>query len=182
MELPWDTVVVTGVPGVGKTSLCKIVAEDLGYNYINYGDLMLSIAESKDLAYTDTEMFSLDMEIQYTIWKETALKIKNKKKVLVDLHGVDQSSIGYIVSLPIKIFEPDIILIIEASMDNILWRRSKDAKKRIIDSISSLDEHMHILKITMSSVSAIIGCNLKIVKNDDFNSCLEEMKRVLGGV
>lgn len=99
MELPWNTVVVTGVPGVGKTSLCRMVSDTLGYNYINYGDLMLSIAESRGLASTDLQMFSLDMDVQYNIWKDAALKIKDVDRVLVDLHGVDQSSIGYIVSL-----------------------------------------------------------------------------------
>ncbi|MEN4017673.1 MAG: AAA family ATPase [Methanobacterium sp.] len=181
MELPWNTVVVTGVPGVGKTSLCKKVSDDLGYNYINYGDLMLSIAESKGLASTDFQMFSLDMDVQHNIWKGAALKIKDMNRVLVDLHGVDQSSIGYIVSLPALIIEPDVIILIESSKGNILQRRSKDSKERIIDTVKSLKEHMDILKVTMASCSAIIGCNLIILKNDDFKACLEDMKNILGG-
>ena len=180
MELPWNTVVVTGVPGVGKTSLCRIVSDDLGYNYVNYGDLMLSVAESRGLASTDSEMFSLDIEIQYTIWKDAALKIKDMNRVLVDLHGVDQSSIGYILSLPVEIIKPDIIVLVESSKDNILGRRKKDTKERIIDTVKSLKEHMDILRITMATCSAILGCNLIIFQNDDFEICLENMKNVLG--
>lgn len=181
MELPWNTVVVTGVPGVGKTSLCRIVSDDLGYNYINYGDLMLSIAGSRGLASTDLQMFSLNIDMQYSIWKDAALKIKDMDRVLVDLHGVDQSSIGYIVSLPVEIIEPDVIVLIESSKDNILQRRSKDSKERIIDTARSLKEHIDILRVTMTACSAIIGCNLKILKNDDFHACLEDMKNILGG-
>ncbi|MEN6293287.1 MAG: AAA family ATPase, partial [Methanobacterium sp.] len=112
MELPWNVVVVTGVPGVGKTTLCRRVSEDLGYKYINYGDLMLGIAQSRDLASTDFEMFSLDIDTQQEIWEGAALKIKDMGRVLVDLHGVDQSPSGYIISLPIEIISPDIIVVI----------------------------------------------------------------------
>ncbi len=182
MELPWNTVVVTGVPGVGKTSLCRIVSKELGYNYINYGDLMLSIAESKGLASTDIQMFSLDIEIQYGIWKSAALKIKDMDNALVDLHGVDQSSIGYIISLPVEFIKPDIIVLIEASKENILLRRSEDSKERIIDTYKSLTEHMEILKTTMFSCSAILGSNLVILENNDFKICMDNLKRVLSNI
>lgn len=180
MKLPWNTVVVTGVPGVGKTSLCRRVSNNLGYNYVNYGDLMLSIAESRGLASTDSQMFSLDIDVQYTIWKDAALKIKDMDRILVDLHGVDQSSLGYIISLPIEIIKPDIIVIIESSKENILIRRKEDIKDRIIDTVKSLNEHMDILRVAMASCSAILGCNLIILKNDDFQACLEDMENVLG--
>ena len=180
MDLPWNTVVVTGVPGIGKTSLCRIVSKNLGYNYVNYGDLMLSIAESRGLASTDSQLFSLDMEVQYKIWNDAALKIKDMNRVLVDIHGVDQSSIGYIVSLPVEIIKPDIIVLIESLKENILLRRKKDSKKRIIDTVKSLKEHMDILRITLASCSAILGCYLIIFNNDDFEACLENMEKVLG--
>ena len=180
MGLPWNVVVVTGVPGVGKTTLCRRVSEDLGYNYVNYGDLMLDIAKSKDLASTDSEMFSLDINTQQIIWKGAALKIKDMDRVLVDLHGVDQSSIGYILSLPIEIISPDIIVVIESSKDNILGRRHKDTKKRIIDTIKSLNEHMNMLRTSMAVCSAILGCNLIVFENDDFEDCFKELKNLLG--
>lgn len=180
MELPYDVVVVTGVPGVGKTTLCRRVSEDLGYNYINYGDLMLDIAKSMGLASTDLELFSLDIDTQQKIWNTAALKIKDMNKVLVDLHGIDQSPIGYILSLPIEVIFPDIIVIIESSKDNILQRRHKDTKERIIDTIKSLEEHIIILRTSMASCSAILGCNFIILKNDDFKECLAKMNDLLG--
>ena len=180
MELPWNVVVVTGVPGVGKTTLCRRVSEDVGYNYINYGDLMLDIAKSKDLASTDFEMFSLDIDTQQEIWEGAALKIKDMDRVLVDLHGVDQSSIGYILSLPIEIISPDIIVVIESSKDNILQRRHKDTKERITDTIKSLKEHINILRTSMAICSAILGCNLIVLENDDFEDCFTKLKDILG--
>ncbi len=179
MELPWNVVVVTGVPGVGKTTLCRRVSKDLGYHYVNYGDLMLDIAQSRDLASTDLEMFSLNIEIQHEIWESAALKIKDMKGVLVDLHGVDQSPIGYIISLPVEIIKPDIIVVIESSKDKIFRQRNEDTKKRINDTIKSLKEHMDILRITMASCSVVLGCNLAVLNNDNFEECLMKMKNLL---
>ncbi len=180
MELLWNVVVVTGVPGVGKTTLCRRVSEDLGYKYVNYGDLMLDIAKSKDLASTDFEMFKLDIDTQQEIWEGAALKIKEMKGALVDLHGIDQSPIGYILSLPIEIISPDIIVVIESSRDNILQRRHNDTKERIIDTIKSLKEHMGMLRTSMAVCSAIMGCNLIILNNDDFEDCFVKLKNLLG--
>lgn len=69
---------------------------------------------------------------------------------------------------------------IESSKDNILQRRTKDSKERIIETAKSLKEHMDILKVTMAACSAILGCNLILLKNDDFQACLEDMKNILG--
>lgn len=179
MEHPWNVVVVTGVPGVGKTSLCRKISKELDYNYVNYGDLMLEIAQSRDLASTDHEMFALPMDIQYDIWKSTALRIKNLDNVIIDLHGLDQSNIGYIISLPLEFIHPDLIMVIEASDENILFRRYKDTKERIKDSLDSLKEHKWFLRNTMAICSVIFGCNISVLNNDHFHDCLISMGNIL---
>jgi len=179
MEHPWNVVVVTGVPGVGKTSLCRRICHELEYNYVNYGDLMLEIAQNRDLASTDHDMFALPIDLQHDIWKSTALKIKDLKNVVIDLHGVDQSQIGYIISLPLEIIYPDLIIVIEASEDKILFRRNEDSKERIIDSLYSLKQHKWFLRTTMAICSVIFGCNLSILNNDNFDDCLTKMRNIL---
>jgi adenylate kinase len=180
MEFPWEVAVVVGVPGVGKTSLCRKVSNILECNYANYGDLMLEVAQNQRLAFTDPEMFNLDMDIQHEIWETTALKIRHMSNVLVDLHGLDQSSMGYILSLPLDIISPDIIIIIEASYQNIIKRRRGDkSKQRIIEDLESVKEHMEILRTSMAVCSALIGCNFLILKNDVFDECLKKMVNLL---
>lgn len=180
MEFVWDIAAVVGVPGVGKTSLCESVSETIRCNHINYGDLMLEIARSKRLASSDHEMFALDLDVQYCIWEDAALEIKNMGNVLVDLHGIDQSQIGYILSLPIEILSPDIIVIIESSEENILKRRHVDkSKKRVIEEIKSIREHMEMLRGSMLACSVLVGCTVAILKNNAFDECLEKMVRLL---
>ena len=87
----WNLAVVVGVPGVGKTSLCRRVSPSMGYHYINYGELMLEIARKLQVASTQDEMFKLTLDLQYKIWRKAAEHIKDQKEVLLDLHGLDKS-------------------------------------------------------------------------------------------
>lgn len=176
----WNMAAVVGVPGVGKTSLCKSAVESLGCNYINYGDLMLEISRSKNLADTDKEMFALPMDLQYEIWKESAHKISKTEQVLVDLHGLDQSPEGYLFSLPLEIICPSIIIVVESSLENILYRRINDfSKDRIKDDFRSLADHMKMLRISMSISSVILGSNLYLLQNNQIDKSKKELIDIL---
>jgi adenylate kinase len=178
--LLWNRVAVVGVPGVGKTTLCKAINKKLGYHYINYGELMLEIAIEKDLAHTMEFMLQLKPELQFQIWESAAFSILNVKNLLIDLHGVDLTREGYLISLPFEIIPPEIIIIIEASYDEIFQRRCKDVvKNRVLEDYKSVKEHMSLLKYSMSSISTILGSNLMILKNDDFQTCLKHLEAVL---
>lgn len=55
----WNIAAIVVVSGVGKTSLCTNVVKVLGYRYVNYGNLMLDVAKSLDLAINRDELFNL---------------------------------------------------------------------------------------------------------------------------
>ena len=177
----WNLAAVVGVPGVGKTSLCRRASESLGYTYVNYGELMLELACERDLAHNLSELFKLNINIQHEIWRAAALKIKDKYNVLVDLHGIDHSKSGYILSLPIEILKPDIIVMIESSYDNIILRRQMDIlkKQRIIENLKVFTEHNNLLKDSMAVCSVILGCNFIILDNNNFDNSLHQLKKVL---
>lgn len=172
---------MVGVPGVGKTSLCKRASMELGCTYVNYGKLMLEVARQERLAFTDSEMFSLDIDVQHHIWRAAAEKIKGMNNVIVDLHGVDQSSLGYLLSLPIETIFPEIIVIIESSYSNIMKRRLGDSSKtRKIENFKSLKSHMKFLRGSMAACSVILGCTFKVLQNNNFDDCLRELVDILG--
>lgn len=176
----WNVAAVVGVPGVGKTSLCKNVAEKIGCNYVNYGDMMLEISQKEGLAQTDKEMFSLDMNIQYHIWKETAYEIAKMNNVLVDLHGLDQSPEGYLFSLPLEIICPTRIVIVESSPENILFRRRNDSSKdRIKDDFKSLKQHMSMLRISIAISSVLLGSTFYLLQNNEINISKMELAKIL---
>jgi len=182
----WNIATLVGVPGVGKTSLSKNAARDLGLRHVNYGKLMLDVAMSNDLASNQDEMFELEIEVQQNIWKDAALRVKEmstlSSKILLDLHGVDISKIGYIVSLPIEIISPDIIIVVESSFENITMRRFTDKfRDRSIDNMKSMFEHRDMLRRAMLACSIIYGSYLTVLNNNDFETCLNELKDVLCG-
>jgi adenylate kinase len=182
----WNIATLVGVPGVGKTSLSKNAARDLGLRHVNYGKLMLDVAMSDGLASNQGEMFKLEIEVQQNIWKDAALRVKEmstiSSKILLDLHGVDISKIGYIVSLPIEIISPDIIIVVESSFENVTLRRFTDKfRDRSLDGMKSMFEHRDMLRRAMLACSIIYGSNLTVLNNNDFETCLVELKDVLCG-
>ena len=182
----WNIAALVGVPGVGKTSLCRSAAGALGYKHVNYGELMLDVAMSKKLASNLDEIFKLDLEVQQSIWEAAAYRVKEingtSDKILLDLHGVDLSNIGYILSLPIEIITPDLIIIVESSYENIIKRRYGDnSRKRRLEYIKNVKEHMEILRMSMIACSVIYGSYITFLNNDNFEKCLNELKEVLCG-
>lgn len=180
----WNIAALVGVPGVGKTSLSKSLARARGYRHVNYGELMLEVAMSKGLASNQDEMFELKFEVQESIWKEAGFRVKklaeSSTKILMDLHGVDGSKMGYLISLPIEIVSPDIIVVVESSYENIVNRRISDiTRNRHVEDLQSVFEHMNILRLSMMACSVICNAYMSVVDNDDFNTCLDELDYVL---
>ena len=182
----WNIAALVGVPGVGKTSLCRSAARALGFKHVNYGELMLDVAISDNLASNQDEMFKLDIEVQQSIWKAAAFRVLEMKesssKILLDLHGVDRSDIGYLISLPFEIITPELIIIVESSYENITMRRYEDTSRiRTFEDIKNVKEHMEILRMSMTACSVIYGSYLTLLDNDNFEKCLNELKGVLCG-
>ena len=180
----WNIAALVGVPGVGKSSLCKSAAGALGYKHVNYGELMLEVAMYDGLASNQDEMFNLDIEVQQSIWQSAANKVNEMKrfsnKILLDLHGVDKPEIGYMITLPIEIITPDLIIIVESSYENIIIRRYHDSSRiRVLEDLKDVKEHMEMLRMSMMACSVIYGPYLTLIDNDNFEKCLDELKHIL---
>lgn len=169
--------VVTGVPGVGKSTVVKLALErlkevGLEYELINYGDVMLEIAREEVGVKDRDEMRKIKYEIYRRIQEGAAERIANlakEKPVLVDTHCTVKKPEGYFPGLPKWVLErlnPRVLIIVEASPEEIAKRRSRDASRRRDEELSEeISEHQQMNRAAAMAYAMMTGATVKIIKN-----------------
>ena len=168
-------IVVTGTPGVGKTTVLKTALENTSteYGVVNYGDVMLEEAKRRGVRDRD-EMRRLSPEIQRDIQRKAAQEIATKaedKGIIVDTHCTIKTPSGYLPGLPVWVLDalkPEKIVLIEAEPEEIMNRRMKDTTRiRDADVLSEIEEHQLVNKATAMAYAALTGATVKIIRNSD---------------
>jgi adenylate kinase len=178
-------IVVTGIPGVGKTTVMKKAAEGIDIEFITFGTVMIDIAKELNLVKDRDEMRKLTLNQQKKLQIKTAERVSKMKNVIVDTHCTIKTSKGYLPGLPewvIKKLKPDAILLVEASPEEIFNRRLNDkTRNRDPDSIDKINEHQHMNRAVAMAYSAITGATVKIINNHDdaIDEAIVEAKPVL---
>lgn len=171
-------VVITGVPGVGKTTVINKALEILGtegieYQSINFGTFMFETAVQDGLVRDRDEMRRLDRTIQKRLQKNAAAAIgKNEGNIIIDTHCSVKTPKGYLAGLPewvLRELNPDTIILVETDEDQILMRRLNDPTRvRDMDSAKEILEHQQFNRSLSAAYAVITGCTVKIVKNQDY--------------
>lgn len=164
-------VVVTGIPGVGKTTVMKRAAEGVDIQFVTFGTVMIDIAKESGLVKDRDEMRELSLEQQKELQIQTAEKIASMKNVIVDTHCTVKTPKGYMPGLPewvVKRLKPTTIVVVEADPEEIYTRRAKDdTRNRDLDSKEKIAEHQQINRAAAMAYSALSGATVKIVSNHD---------------
>ena len=164
-------VVVTGIPGVGKTTVMKRAAEGMDIKFVTFGTVMIDIAKEMNLVENRDEMRKLSLEQQKELQIKTAEKIGTMKNVIVDTHCTIKTPKGYLPGLPewvVKKLNPTAIVVVEADPEEIYNRRAKDTtRSRDPDSKEKIDEHQQINRAAAMAYAALTGATVKIVFNHD---------------
>ncbi|WOF15494.1 adenylate kinase [Methanoplanus sp. FWC-SCC4] len=171
-------VVITGVPGVGKTtvidsSLEALKEEGVNYTSINFGTCMFEVACDQGIVNDRDEMRKLDQELQRALQKTAAQVIaKIQDNVIIDTHCTVSTPHGYLAGLPSWVLQelnPDIIVLVETDEDQILKRRLSDTSRtRDMEGYSTIKDHQRFNRYMAASYAMMTGCTVKIVKNLDF--------------
>jgi adenylate kinase len=176
--------VVTGVPGVGKTSIMEGVAKQKGLSIVNYGTVMFEVAKEEGLLEHRDEIRKLKVEKQRQVQEKAAEKIYEMGDVIVDTHCTIKTHGGYYPGLPewvLRKLKPDRILLVEATVDEIEGRRSKDkSRSRDADSKREIDEHQMMNRYVAMAYSTLSGASVKIIFNHDneLDKAIEEVVKV----
>lgn len=164
-------VIVTGIPGVGKTTVMKRAAEGMDIQFVTFGTVMIDIAKEIGLVKDRDEMRKLSLEQQKKLQIKTAEKIAEIGNVIVDTHCTVKTPRGYMPGLPewvVKKLNPTAIVVVEANPEEIYNRRKKDtSRNRDPDSKEKIDEHQQINRAAAMAYAALTGATVKIVFNHD---------------
>ncbi len=164
-------VVVTGIPGVGKTTVMKEAAEGIDIQFVTFGTVMADIAIEMNLVKDRDEMRKLTLEQQKELQIKTAEKVAKMDNVIVDTHCTVKTPKGYMPGLPewvIKKLNPTAIVVVEADPEEIYNRRSKDiTRNRDPDSKEKIAEHQQMNRAAAMTYATLSGATVKIVFNHD---------------
>ena len=164
-------IIVTGIPGVGKTTVMQKAAEGMDIQFVTFGTVMIDIAKEFGLVKDRDEMRKLTLDQQKQLQIKTAEKIGKMKNVIVDTHCTVKTPKGYMPGLPewvLRKLNPTAIVIVEADPQEIFKRRAKDTtRNRDPDSVEKIAEHQMINRAAAMAYATLTGATVKIVVNHD---------------
>lgn len=176
-------VVAVGLPGVGKSTVLSIASERLrerGYavRVVNFGDFMLSYLLQHGIVRSRDEIRKLPLATQRELQELTARAIREEFEGvpegrfvgIVDTHAVIRTPAGLWPGLPLNVLRelrPDLIVVIEASPEEILSRQLRDSSRVRSDYSSKqlLEELLTTYRYYAIVSSVISGAALVVVVN-----------------
>jgi adenylate kinase len=122
-------IMVTGVPGVGKSSICRHVSMPESIIPLEFGRLMLRLGKEKGLIQRYEELEALDLALRSELQAavvEQVLRESSMGTVLIDGHLVVDSAEGFVPGFPadqLSRIRLDAIMILTAPANDIVKRR-----------------------------------------------------------
>lgn len=142
MRHPFKVVIVTGVPGVGKTTVInhlKKIAEEkqVKVEVVNFGSFMLNYAVKEGIIEDRDKIRTLPLRKQLELQELAAkaiieyakLKLGDDGFLIIDTHALVRTVAGYWPGLPKRVIDqlkPDMIAVIEAEPEVIAARQARD--------------------------------------------------------
>lgn len=171
-------IVVTGIPGVGKTTVLKEVANLIGKNekgigFVTYSSIMVEIATREGYIVNRDDLRHLSIKTQKILQEKAAKQIaeisKDKIIQVIDTHMIIRTDIGYWVGLPqnvLKLIKPDLFILIEAEPNEILSRRRKDESRKRDEVLQTeINEEIAYSRSVAASCATFTGSPIKSFKN-----------------
>jgi len=178
-------IIVTGIPGVGKTTVMEAAAKARSLPIAVFGSVMFEVAQAEGLAKSRDDMRKLAPDVQKSIQRDAAIRIAAMGNVIVDTHCTVKTPKGYLPGLPAWVLaelKPSTIVLVEAADADILKRRQNDAsRKRDEDSLAAIAEHQETNRRFAAAYATLTGATVCTVRNND-GQVEQAMKDILAVV
>ncbi len=185
LRYPFIVALALGVPGVGKTTVLRKLVElaereGIKVRVVNLGDYMLK--EALRRGYVDQrdklrylklrQQLELQVHAANAIISEASRSLKEGDILIIDTHAVIKTGIGFWTGIPrilMETFKPDILIIIEASIEEILSRQQRDTSRYRKDLskpeiVKSLIDQTRALAFAAALITSSL---VKIVENKE---------------
>jgi len=172
-------IVVTGIPGTGKTTVCNELAKlakQIGrkIEVINYGTVMVELFHKRGKSLHRDELRKSKLALQRNLQAEAAKTISKKAAeaegdVIVDTHMSIKTVGGYLAGLPshvLQLLNPEMFVLVEAEPHEVLSRRFKDiTRKRDNVLEGEIAEEFFFSRLMAAACAVMTGASVKTVKN-----------------
>ena len=174
-----NVVIVTGIPGVGKTTVINTAVDkvkaDHGKNVLvlNFGTAMFEVASKAGHVKDRDEMRKMSTSLQRENQRLAGEAISEKAKtarVIVDTHTLIQTGgSGFLIGLPewvIRAISPKTIVLVEADPEKIALRRTDDASRtRDAQMVDDIEIHQQMCRAAAVAGGTLTGATVRIIKN-----------------
>ena len=179
-------IIVTGVPGVGKSTVMEGLASSQGLEIINFGTVMFETARNDGVATDRDQLRRLAPEVQRRIQQKAGLTIGAKASCIIDTHATVRTSRGYLAGLPIWVLDaikPEVLVLVEAPAEQIHRRRGADPSRvRDAQSAAEIEQHQQFNRAIAAAYAMHSGATVLTVSNPDgyVESALAQLREALG--
>jgi len=186
------TFLITGVPGVGKTSIANAVATNFQLPLINFGDILFQKIQAAKLGIQQVDQiriklpFKLYQKYQLATAKEIA---KIKGNIIITSHLSIDTPTGFKPGFPQKVVDvisPSIIFVIQSPADEIRKRRltDQDNRQRGQKLERWIEFHQSLNRALAANYAFYTGHYVYPVQNKQgqINACIQEINEVIGQI
>jgi len=173
------TIIVTGIPGTGKTTVCDFVEKlakkaGIEVNVINYGTAMIETLRKHEKEMERDVIRKQNTDFQHKVQVEAAKAISERVRQLkgikiIDTHMSVNTSQGFLPGLPyhvLQILKPEMFILVEARPDDISSRRIKDMSRKRDESLEkAVKEELSVSRLMAGACAVLTGAPIKIVIN-----------------
>jgi adenylate kinase len=179
-------IVITGVPGVGKSTVINAAAEASKLKVVVYGTEMFQLAKERGLVEHRDQMRTLPSETQRELQEAAAKRIAGMGDVIVDTHCTIKTPRGFLPGIPAWVAQalrPKQFILVEAPAKDIVARRNNDpTRARDPDSEEDIANHQAMNRSAALAVATLTGATVAFVHNrtGDVDGTRDQILRILG--
>ena len=173
------TIIVTGIPGTGKTTVCSFIeklAEKAGVevSVINYGTVMMEILQKSGRLMERDAMRKDSVETQRKLQRQVAETVAQRTRAfngltIIDTHMSIKTPEGYFPGLScnnLQLLKPEMLVLVEAQPGEISSRRTKDARRKRDTSLKdSVEEELTFSRAIAGACAVLMSAPVKVVVN-----------------